>query len=57
MTEAAKAAKREYAKAYREKNRERINEQRKEWNKKNPGKRKAYNERYWEKKAGVLNEQ
>lgn len=57
MTEAAKAAKREYAKAYREKNRDRINEQRKEWNRKNPGKRKEYIERYWEKRAGVLNEQ
>ena len=40
---------REYMREYRKKNREKINAQKREWNKNNPDKLKEYQERYWEK--------
>lgn len=40
MTEEAKRKRSEYARNYQ-----------REWRKKNPGKQKEYQERYWEKKA------
>lgn len=51
MNEEAQNAQREYQRAYREANRERINEAAREWRKKNPEKIKLYRERYWLKKA------
>jgi predicted RNA-binding protein with RPS1 domain len=51
MNEAAKKAKREYAKKWREKNRERYNEYMKEWRNENKEKIQQYQENYWTKKA------
>lgn len=51
MTETAKKARAEYQKAYREKNRERLNKYRRNWNKENPDKIQKYQETYWNKKA------
>lgn len=42
---------RDYMAEYRKKNKERINAQKREWNKHNPDKLKEYRERYWERKA------
>ena len=36
---------------YRQRNKERLNEYRKEWAKRNPGKVKMYAEKQWEKRA------
>ena len=47
----AQIARSEYNRAYREKNRKRLNEYRKKWNKRNPEKVKSYQEKYWAKKA------
>lgn len=41
----------EYFKQYREKNRERINEKRREWFRENREKHDLYQMRYWLKKA------
>lgn len=41
---------REYMKEYRKNNRERINEQRREWARNNPDRVKAHQEKYWNKK-------
>lgn len=51
MTEAAKEARRAYAREYRKKNRERINEKHRQWQVNNPDKVKAAVSRYWERKA------
>lgn len=45
---------REYNKNYREKNKEKIIAQRKEWRKNNPTKQKEYDAKYWAKKAEKL---
>ena len=51
MDEEAKKARREYYREYREKNRERINENYRKWTRENPEKTKAIQARYWQKKA------
>ena len=51
MDSNAKAARREYKRAYDAKNRKRINEYHRNWSKKNPDKVAKYQERYWQKKA------
>lgn len=51
MDEAALEASREYMRAYRSKNRERLNEIQRNWYKNNPDKVRAIKERYWNKKA------
>lgn len=51
MTEDAKKKRLEYQRAYRAKNRERLNEYRKAWGKNNPDKVKQYTSNYWERKA------
>ena len=51
MTEQAKQARREYAREWREKNREHIRAYHKLWRSKNNDKVKAAVERHWEKKA------
>lgn len=50
-SEKALAAQREYMRRYREKNREKINAQHREWNRKNPDKRAGYRQKYFEKLA------
>lgn len=52
MDHAARAARAEYGRNYRKKNRERLNAYQRDWNKRNPEKVKLYQERYWAKKAG-----
>lgn len=54
MTDKAIEIKREYARQYRAKNREKLNEYSRNWRKENPDKVKGYHEAYWEKKAGNL---
>lgn len=44
-------AKRQYIRAWRKENKERINEYNKLWREKNKDKVKAYQEKYWTKKA------
>ena len=51
MTEAAKEAQKAYAREYKRRNRERLNEYQRKWRKNNPDKVKAATARYWEKKA------
>lgn len=51
LSERAKEARREYMRRYRADNRERLNAQKREWNKNNPEKAKLYKERYFEKLA------
>lgn len=51
MTSEAQEARRIYKREYRRKNREKINRQQREWRTANPEKVKAYQMRYWEKKA------
>lgn len=51
MVEEARKARAAYAREYREKNRERLNDYRRRWNMKNPDKVKRYQETYWKKKA------
>lgn len=46
----AAAAQREYMRQYRAKNRERINQQHREWNRKHPEAVREYRLRYWLKK-------
>ena len=41
----------EYQKKYNEKHKKQILEKQKEWRRNNPEKVKAYNQKYWEKKA------
>jgi hypothetical protein len=56
MNQDAAAARREYARKYREQNRDRMNEMHKKWRDKpeNKEKIKLYNDRYWEKKAAEM---
>lgn len=58
LSEEAKAARREYQRRWREKNKERIAKTYKEWRSKpeNKQKIKEYQKRYWERKAQELNE-
>lgn len=51
MNEAAKAARREANRKYREAHREELNAYRRKWAKDNPDKIAASHERYWNKKA------
>jgi hypothetical protein len=51
MSKEATAAKKEYMRKYREKNRERMNETHRAWRKANAHKIQEYNERFWDKKA------
>ena len=51
MTLEAQEARRVYKQEYRRKNREKINQKQREWRAANPEKVKAYQMRYWEKKA------
>ena len=51
MTDAAKAAKREYNRKYRAANREKLAAYQKKWSRENPEKVKEYSRRYWERKA------
>lgn len=51
MTNEALEAKKAYDREYRKRNRQRINQQQKEWRRNNPNKVRAQNERYWQKKA------
>lgn len=50
MNEAAKAARREANRRYRETHREELNAYRRKWAKENPDKLAAQRERYWTKK-------
>ena len=51
MTQAAKEARARYAREYNAKNRERLNEYRRNWRRENPDKVRQYNEDYWKHKA------
>lgn len=51
ITDEAKKKRAEYQRAYRERNRERINAKNREWHKNNPDKNKEYIQRYWNKKV------
>ena len=51
MTEAAKAAKREYDRKYRAANKEKFAEYQRKWRQANPEKVKEANRKYWERKA------
>jgi len=51
MTDAAKAAKREYNRKYRAANREKLAAYQKKWSRENPEKVKEYSRKYWERKA------
>lgn len=55
MTEKAKQARREYARQYREKNREKIKATHTKWRIANADKIKQAQERYWERKANEQN--
>ena len=51
ITDEAKMKRTEYQRAYRERNRERINATHREWRRANPEKAMEYQERYWQKKV------
>ena len=51
MTADASEARRLYKRKYRQKNREKINKQQREWRARNPDKVKEYQVRYWERAA------
>lgn len=51
LTVQAQEAQREYKKQYRDRNREKINRQQREWRAGHPEKVKQYKKRYWEKVA------
>lgn len=51
MTPEARAAKNEYMREYRKKNRDKCNANSRRWRRNNPEKVKACAIRYWEKKA------
>ena len=53
MTEEARRRRAEYQRAYREKNRDKLNAYRREWRKKNPEKVKKQIQDYWERKAAA----
>lgn len=52
MNNAMLEKRREYMRAYRRANRDRINAYHKAWRKKNPDKVKQYTCNYWQKKVG-----
>lgn len=52
MTQEAAEARRNYQREYRRKNRDKINNQRKNWRAENQDKVQQYNREYWERKAG-----
>lgn len=45
---------REYMKEYRKKNREKINAQKREWNRNNPDKVKQHRDRFWGKRRELI---
>lgn len=51
MTGEALEAKKAYDREYRKRNRQRINQQQREWRARNPDMVRAQNERYWQRKA------
>lgn len=51
MSMEAQAARRNYKRQYRAKNRERINRQQREWRAENGDKVRQYNRQYWERRA------
>lgn len=51
MTDAARKAHNDYMAEYRQKNKERLAEYRREWARRNPDKIRSYREKAWEKKA------
>lgn len=51
MTADASEARRIYKRKYRQRNREKINKQQREWRGRNPDKVREYQVRYWEKRA------
>lgn len=51
MTPEAKKQRKIYKSEYRERNREKINQQQRAWRSRNPDKVKEYQRRYWEKKC------
>ena len=53
MNEKALEKKREYARQYRERNREKINAKNREWRALHPDRVKEYARRYWEKQAAA----
>lgn len=55
MTKQAREALRAYKRDYNARNREKINEQHRTWEKNNPDKVKAIRARYWAKKAKKMN--
>lgn len=57
MTEAAKAAKREYQRKYRAANREKLAAYQRKWSQENPEKVREYTARYWAKKAAAVADQ
>ena len=57
ITDEGKMKRAEYQRAYRERNRERINAKHREWHKANPEKAMEYQERHWIKVAEGANEQ
>lgn len=54
MTIEAQEARRKYQRAYRGKNRDRINRKRRDWNARNRERLREYQKRYWEKAAKVM---
>ena len=51
LSPAARAAKNEYARKYREENRDKVREYAKKWREANPDKVRKHQQTYWEKKA------
>jgi hypothetical protein len=51
----AKEARREWERAYRQKNAERVKEYQKKWRKAHPEKQREYLTRYWIRKAAKMN--
>lgn len=54
MNDAAREARREYLRKWREKNREHIREYYREWSRRNPDKVRANAARYWSRKGEEL---
>lgn len=53
MTQEAQEQRRIYKNKYRQRNREKINQQQRVWRARNPDKVKEYQRRYWEKKVST----
>lgn len=56
LSEAARAARAEYKKQYREANKDRIAAYQKQWHEANPGKRAEYERNHWERVAAGMAE-